>query len=268
MPDSVENRSALPWFLIASAAAGCLLCIGCGAGGAGAYFLAHHAAPTPAAPAPVATADSPVPTAEPPPNPSAESPVETFSSASPTPGTDSDPDAWRTMGDPEAPVTVEEFGDYQCPFCSRVYSHVEPDLREEYNAAGKVRFIYRNLIVVDTFVADGYESRAAALGSLCAGEQGRFWEYHDLLFENQSGENEGVFSPGNLLTFALDLGLNGDSFAQCLEEERYEDILRADTRRARQYGLNGVPALLVNGELLDDVDKATLFDAIDEALSD
>jgi protein-disulfide isomerase len=264
MPDSVGSRSVLPWILILSAAAGCILCVCCGAGGAGAYLLSRPAAPAAVTPA---AAGRPAPTAESSPTSTAESPTETVP-ASPTPDTASDPDAWRTMGDPEARVVVEEFGDFQCPYCGRFYFRVEPDLREEYVAAGKVLFIFRNLIVVDTFAADGDESRMAALGALCAGEQGQFWEYHDLLFENQSGENEGAFSASNLRSFGLDLGLNGDSFAQCLEEERYADILRADARRAREFGLNGVPSLLVNGEVLDDADEATLFEAIDEALSE
>jgi protein-disulfide isomerase len=265
MPDSGRRHSALPWILLFSAAAACVVCAACGTGGILFWFVSRPAAPSPTARI-VASPTIPVaPTVEP-----AQNPLVTRETPVPTPSQDpiSGPDSWRSMGVPGAAVVVEEFGDFQCPFCSRFHSRLEPRLREEYIADGKIRFIFRNFLVVDSFVAGGNESRMAALGALCAGEQGRFWEYHDVLFENQSGENDGAFSRSHLRNFAQDLDLDGDSFTRCLDEERYEDILRQDERMARDLHLKGVPSVLINGELLDDIEGDALFEAIDDALRD
>src|SRR3990167_3005650 len=88
------------------------------------------------------------------------------------------------LGDQNAPVTIIEYGDYQCPFCGKFFKETEPTLRENYIKTGKVKFVYRD------FAFLGQESLWAANAAQCAGEQGKFWEYHDYLYGNQNGENK------------------------------------------------------------------------------
>jgi protein-disulfide isomerase len=138
----------------------------------------------------------------------------------------------REMGPQNAPVVVEEFGDYQCPFCALDISTAEIRLRDQYIQTGKVRFIFRNFPIVDTFVANGTESHLAALAALCAGDQNMFWEYHDLLFASQVAENSGYFSTPRLQAMAARPHLDGVRFDQCLSPQTHKNILDADIRSA------------------------------------
>jgi len=190
MTDSTGIRSTLPWILILLAAAACAVCACCAVGGVSFFILSYPATLKPE----IGSTTRPAPTLSPTvnlaPDPASATPAQTVSEAFPTAGADSEPDSWRSMGDPDAPVVVEDFADFQCPCCGQFFSNSEARLREEYVETGKVRFIFRNYPIVDSYVSNGTESTLAALAALCAGEQGDFWEYHDLLFENQSGENE------------------------------------------------------------------------------
>ena len=96
------------------------------------------------------------------------------------------------MGKSDAPVTVIEFADFQCPFCERFYKDAEKGIIENYVKSGKVKFVFRNYAFL------GPESNIAAEGAYCANEQGKFWEYHNFLFDNQGPENSGTFSKENL----------------------------------------------------------------------
>lgn len=107
--------------------------------------------------------------------------------------------------------------------------------------AGKVRWGYIHMAFL------GPESQWAAEASECAADQGRFWEYHDLLYARQKGENQGAFSKENLKGFAVELGLDADAFAACLDSGKYTSRVRADTAFAQSLGISGTPAFLVNG---------------------
>ncbi len=96
------------------------------------------------------------------------------------------------LGDPNAPVAVVEFADFQCPFCERFFSTTESDLIKNYVNTGKIRFIFRNFSFL------GPDSTTAAEGAYCANEQGKFWEYHNYLYQHQGPENSGTFSQANL----------------------------------------------------------------------
>jgi len=106
---------------------------------------------------------------------------------------------------------------------------------------GKVRFGYWH------FAFLGQESFWAAEASECAGDQDAFWEYHDLLFERQSGENQGAFNKDNLKQFAADLGLDADTFNQCMDSGKYTDLIQQQTNFARQIGVKSTPAFVING---------------------
>ncbi len=174
----------------------------------------------------------------------------------------------RTMGSVGAKVVVEEFADYQCPFCALFASSAEVTLREQYIKTGKVLFIFRNFPIVDTFVSGGSESHLAALAALCAGDQDMFWEFHDLLFKSQAGENEGNFSTPRLESLAVSLHLDSVKFDQCLANQSHADVLSGDISLANYYKLNGTPSYFVNGQQVTvSQDFHELFDAIDKAYS-
>lgn len=150
-------------------------------------------------------------------------------------------------GDPNAPITITEFSDYQCPYCARFTENTERQLVETYVATGKVYFIYRSF---GLFI--GPESQAAAEASYCAGDQGQFWQYHDLLFANQTGENVGDFTDRKLLAFADSLGLDMGEFRECFNGGKYSDAVRQDGADALAAGIQATPSFVltytVNGE--------------------
>jgi len=174
----------------------------------------------------------------------------------------------RQMGDTTAKVVVQEFADYQCPYCAIFNSSAEVTLREQYVKTGKVLFIFRSFPIVDSFVANGNESHLAALGALCAGDQDMFWEYHDLLYKNQATENSGAFSTPRLEAFAAQLHLDSVKFDQCLSNQTHLDVLNGDISLANYYRLNGTPSFILNGRQVSvaSQDFHELFTAIDNAL--
>ena len=93
----------------------------------------------------------------------------------------------------------------------------------------------------------GQESQWAAEASECAADQDAFWEYHDKLFNSQNGENQGAFNKDNLKQFALDLGLDGDTFNECLDSGKYTQVVLEDTQVAQSIGVRSTPAFLING---------------------
>lgn len=158
----------------------------------------------------------------------------------------------RSLGDPNAPVTVVEYADFQCPFCGRLFTAVEPTLRSQYINTGKVRFVYRDYAFL------GPESTRAAEAALCANEQGKFWDYHDYLFSHQAGENQGAFSDPNLEKFAATLGLNTTAFNQCFESGKYASAITDSTQGGTQAGVTGTPKgfILKGTTVVDTIDGA------------
>lgn len=151
----------------------------------------------------------------------------------------------KSKGEASAPVTVMEYGDFQCPACRQFFVSTERQLKEEYVSKGQVRFVFRNF----AFIGD--ESRWAAEASECANEQGRFWDYHDRLYEKQGGENVGTFSKENLKRFAADLGLDTAQFNPCLDSGKYTAKVQQELAQGRQAGVRGTPTVFVNGRLIE-----------------
>lgn len=153
----------------------------------------------------------------------------------------------NATGDPNAPIKIEEFSDYQCPFCKRFSDETEPLLVEEYVASGKVYFVYRSF---GEWI--GPESVAAAEAAYCAGDQNKYWEYHDMLFANWKGENVGSFSDGRLTAFAEALDLDMEAFNACFESGKYRQRVEQDQAEGMAYGISGTPGFVitysVNGE--------------------
>ena len=145
------------------------------------------------------------------------------------------------LGDPEAPVTLVEFGDYQCHFCNVFFHDTEPLVVRDYVQTGKVKMSFKDFTII------GPDSVAAAHAARCAGEQGMFWEYHDELYGNWDGENTGWASGPNLDSMAADVGLEMGAFAQCMTDGRHVAAIESSNSDARALGISGTPAFFVVG---------------------
>ena len=113
-----------------------------------------------------------------------------------------------------------EFGDYQCFYCNRFFHTTEPDIVKNYVDTGRVKMIFKDFTII------GQDSINAAHATHCANEEGKFWEYHDTLYNHWTGENNGWASSKNLLEFAKEVGLNVDSFNACMSEKRYSPVIK------------------------------------------
>jgi len=139
-----------------------------------------------------------------------------------------------------APIVMVEFSDFQCGYCRQFAFQTLPKLEEQYILTGKMRFVYRHMAVL------GPPSAQAAQAASCAFEQGKFWEYHDLLFRSRSPVAFGV---AQLKRYAGDLKLDEQGFGACLDSGRYAERVQAETVFGRALGANGTPSFLVNGQL-------------------
>ncbi len=168
----------------------------------------------------------------------------------------------NSMGDPNAPVRLIEYADFQCPYCRQFWQETEPQIVEQYVKTGKVYFEYHS---VGAFLGD--ESGAAAQAAYCAGDQGKFWEYHDTLFSNWTGENVGDFTPDKLLQYAASVGLDKGTFGDCLNSGKYASRLDQDVKDAQAAGIRATPSFLINGKLVEGaLPFASFQQAIDAAL--
>ncbi len=168
------------------------------------------------------------------------------------------------LGDPRAPVTFIEYGDYQCPYCGMFFTQVEQKLRDEYIKTGKVRMVFRN------FQFLGPESTAAGAAAECAKDQKQFWAYHDALYiaEIADGkEHNGNLNRTLFLKLASDLKLDVNAFTSCLDGGKYTARVAEDTPRAQDVGVNSTPTSFVNGQKLTGaLPYAQFKGAIDTAL--
>lgn len=136
---------------------------------------------------------------------------------------------------------------------------MKPEIVKQYVDTGKVRFVWHD------FAWIGDESRLSAQGARCAGRQGRFWEYHDHLYNNQRGENRGQFAAANLKAFAAEVKLDTAAFATCLDAAAEVPALQEELRAWRAAGINSTPTLMVNGQRVGSSRQA-VADAIEAEL--
>ncbi len=153
------------------------------------------------------------------------------------------------LGDPNAPVLVEVWEDFQCPACTGYSQQIEPQVVDNYVATGKVRYVFRHYPFIDDRVATK-ESDQAANASMCAAEQGRFWDYHDIVFANWNGENAGAYSDKRLIAFAESIGLQMDEFNACFDANRYKDQIDKDFADGTDALVQGTPSVFVNGVIV------------------
>ena len=153
------------------------------------------------------------------------------------------------QGDPNAKVLIEVWEDFQCPACQGYSEQVEPQVTDTYVATGKARYVFHQYPFLDTNSATK-ESHQAANASMCANEQGRFWDYHDIVFANWNGENQGAYSDKRLVAFAETIGLDMTKFNDCFNANRYKDQIEQDKAAGEKAGVQGTPSVFVNGTLI------------------
>lgn len=140
-----------------------------------------------------------------------------------------------SLGPQDAPVTIIEFSDYQCPYCKLWHDEVFDRLLASY--PGKIRFVYRH------FPLSGHpEAQPAAEAAQCAGAQNAYWEYHDAIFGEQYGLGRSAY-----LQYAQDLGLNVVAFTTCLDDHRYQSMVEDDFDYALGKGVQSTPTFFING---------------------
>ena len=167
----------------------------------------------------------------------------------------------RTLGPEDARVTVEEYSDFQCPFCARSAERLLPEIESQYIADGRARFVFHPVAFI------GEESVWSAEAAECANEQGKFWDYHDILFENQHGENQGAFAIDNLKGFAQEMALDTQVFNQCLDSHKYENLIKAETQDALDQDVTSTPTFIIGDETIRGArDFGDLQDAIEAEL--
>jgi len=145
------------------------------------------------------------------------------------------------LGNRNAPITLVEFGDYQCHFCNVFFHSTEGDILKNYVETGKVRMIFKDYNII------GPDSINASHGAHCANDQELFWEYHDILYSNWAGENNGWASSENLGKFAQEIGLDMDEWSECMLNGLHSQIILASNQDARSLELTGTPAFFVIG---------------------
>lgn len=155
----------------------------------------------------------------------------------------------RSLGEADAPILVEVWEDFQCSACRIFSEQIETLIIDNHVATGQARYVYRHYPFLDD-ASLSKESDQAANASMCAAEQDRFWDYHDIVFANWNGENAGAFSDKRLVAFAEAIGLDMGQFNACFEENRYRDVIEQDKLEGTQAGVNGTPTVYVNGLIL------------------
>jgi protein-disulfide isomerase len=177
--------------------------------------------------------------------------------ANPTPAKVSVPTNGPTLGNSNAKVTVVEFSDFQCPFCERFYSQTMPQIKTDYIDTGKVKLVFK------TFPLTGLHPNAqkAAEASLCANEQGKFWEYHNTLFDKQSiwSSTDGVTA---FKQYASDLKLDTAKFNSCLDTGKYASAVAADVKDGQNAGISGTPSFVINGQLVVGAQPFSAFQSV------
>jgi protein-disulfide isomerase len=148
---------------------------------------------------------------------------------------------FNAAGNPDAPIRIDEYSDFQCPYCEKFYKDTEAQLMDTYVTDGTVYFVYNTF---GEFI--GTESSSTGEAAYCAGDQGKFWEMHDIIFANQAGENTGAFNDRRLIAFAKTLGLDMTKFESCFNGQNYKDKIAKDGRDGLAGGVKATPSFIMS----------------------
>ena len=143
------------------------------------------------------------------------------------------------LGNSDAEITVVEFGDYQCTFCYKFHNDVMKKINEKYIKSGDVNFVYKD------FPLNGNPSILASEASYCAQQQGKFWTYHNMLYDNWGGENTGWITQNVLTNFAKESELNLEQFNSCMENSEFRQKVLNNEQFAKEININATPSFLI-----------------------
>ncbi|MDH3765562.1 MAG: DsbA family protein [Nitrosopumilus sp.] len=143
------------------------------------------------------------------------------------------------MGDFNAPITILEWGDYQCTFCYKFHQNTIDTINEDFIKTGKVKLIFKD------FPLNGPDSLLAAEASYCAQDQEKYWQYHDELYKNWGGERTGWITRESLDEFGNTVNLNLDEFNTCLDEHKYQSKVISLNEFGKKIGIDATPSFLV-----------------------
>ena len=147
------------------------------------------------------------------------------------------------MGNSNAPITILEWGDYQCTFCYKFHQSTLDIINEDFIKTGKVNLVFKD------FPLNGPDSLLAAEATYCAEDQEKYWQYHDELYKNWGGEKTGWITRDSLDEFAMTVNLDLDEFNQCLDEHKYQNKVNSIHEFGKEIGIDATPSFLVfNGE--------------------
>ena len=146
------------------------------------------------------------------------------------------------LGDINAPLTLVEFGDYQCTFCKKFFDETEKSILMNYVETGKVKVLFKDFIVVNE------DSVNAASAAHCANDQKMFWQYHSTLYNNWDGEGTGWASSEQLHQFASTLGLDMNEFSECMSQSKWKDMVLSSHADGRTLGVDATPTFFIIDE--------------------
>jgi protein-disulfide isomerase len=145
------------------------------------------------------------------------------------------------LGDPSAPITIVEFGDYQCEGCYEWFHETKPSIVQDYIDTGKANLVFVDLAFL------GKDSIPASMATYCAEDQEMYWEYHNLLYNFQEHIDNGWANSERLKAFAFSLGLDKDLFESCLDSEKYSKRVQYNIQQAKDNGVRGTPGFFIVG---------------------
>jgi len=143
------------------------------------------------------------------------------------------------LGDQSAKITILEFGDYQCTFCYKFHKETLPILKDEFINDGKIKVVFKD------FPLNGDDSKIAGEAAYCAEDQGKYWDYHDILYQNWAGERTGWIKLDVLYQFAKDTNLDLEQFTDCLTDHKYSKRVLENERYGIEIDVDATPTFLV-----------------------
>lgn len=159
---------------------------------------------------------------------------------------------YNVLGPEDATITITEYSDFECPFCLRFFRSTYPELKR-YAQSGKVKFVYKDFPLSTIH----RNAESAALASHCAGEQGKFWDYHDALFQHQKSLGQETY-----IKLARDLALDVKQFEQCLSEKKYLKAVRDSLEEGKEKGVRATPTIFVNDIKLEGAYPIEVFNEL------
>ncbi|MGH9911645.1 MAG: DsbA family protein [Nitrososphaeraceae archaeon] len=166
-------------------------------------------------------------------------------------------------------ITMVEFGDYQCQYCARFHNETKNQIMNNFVDTGQIKFVFKDFVIND--LPSDRASTLAAEASYCAADQGKYWQYHDELYDNSRGENTGWVTENSLKQFATRIGIqNLTEFSGCIENHTHRDLVEANTQLANVIGLRSTPSFVIisNETVPIAIEGAQPFPVFKQAIDD